>query len=71
MVSGDHYRVLAADCDARAISERVLQFKAEWEQLALGYRRLAQQADRNKLYDMAYAPSSFDGSLRTLNNLPD
>jgi hypothetical protein len=71
MVSGEHYRTLAADCDARAMSERVAQFKAEWEQLARGYRRLAEQADRNKLYDMMYAPSSFDGSLRTINNAPD
>ena len=44
--------------------ERVLQFKAEWEHLARGYRQLAEQADCNKLYDMAYAPSMFDGSLR-------
>jgi hypothetical protein len=64
MVSGDHYRTLAADCDARASSERIPLFKAEWEQLARGYRRLAEQADRNTLYDLAYAPSSFDGSLR-------
>lgn len=57
MVTADHYRTLAADCDARSRREQVPQFKTEWEQLARGYRRLAEQADRNSLNDMVYAPS--------------
>jgi hypothetical protein len=57
MMTSDHYRMLAADCDARARREQVPQIKAEWEQLARGYRRLAEQAERNSRNDIVYAPS--------------
>jgi hypothetical protein len=65
MVSADHYRVLAADCDARAKNERVSTQRGEWEQLARAYRHLASQADRNQLNDIVYAPALFDDPHRS------
>jgi hypothetical protein len=50
------YRALAADCDARARKEADPVLKAEWERMALGYRRLAVQADRNAGIDVVYEP---------------
>jgi hypothetical protein len=56
MSFADHYRTLAADCDARARHERVPQRRAEWAVLAASYRRLAEQAERNSLTDIIYEP---------------
>ncbi len=41
---------------ARAKSERDPKFRAEWKFLATSYLRLAEQADRNQLTDIAYEP---------------
>lgn len=56
MTPGDHYRSLSSRFSARARSERNLKFRAEWLYLASCYRRLAEQADRNQLTDIAYEP---------------
>lgn len=47
MAGGDHYRVRAADCEARANRESDHVIRAEWEALAQSYRLLADHADRN------------------------
>jgi hypothetical protein len=50
--SADQYRVLAAQCDARAARETDGPMKAEWEAMGKSYRRLAEQADRNAQTDI-------------------
>jgi len=52
--SASHYRMLAADCEARSRKEVDPLLKAEWDRMALGYRRLALQADRNAETDVVY-----------------
>ena len=47
MSIGHHCRIKAAEVLAKAHAERVPMIKAEWENLARAYLRLAQQADRN------------------------
>ena len=54
MTSADHYRTLAAQCDAKAKQEPDWQIRAEWEHMARSYRRLALQADRNAQTDVTY-----------------
>ena len=54
MTSADHYRALAAQCDAKAKQEADWQIRAEWEHMAGAYRRLALQADRNAQTDVTY-----------------
>jgi len=54
MTSADHYRALAAQCDAKAKQEADWKIRAEWEHLARSYRRLAQQAERNAQTDVTY-----------------
>jgi hypothetical protein len=54
MTSAEHYRVLAADCGARARREYVPQMRKEWDRLARCYRRLAEQADHNSMTDIVY-----------------
>jgi hypothetical protein len=56
MGSGDHYRVKAADMNARAKSEPNPFIRAEYENLALAYLRLADQAERNATTDIVYEP---------------
>lgn len=56
MAPGDHYRVLAAKCDARARVEGDLAIRHEWEIMAQSYRRLAEQAERNARLDVVYEP---------------
>jgi len=46
MTSADRYRALAADCEARATAEKTAS-REEWQRLAISYRRLAEQAERN------------------------
>ena len=41
MTSADHYRALAAQCDAKAKQEADWQIRAEWEHMARSYHRLA------------------------------
>jgi hypothetical protein len=54
MSNAANYRILAADCEARARREVDPLSRAEWERMALGYRRLAFQADRNAQTDVMY-----------------
>ena len=54
MTSADNYRALAADCAARAKNETDPATKAEWLAMGTGYRRLAEQADRNAATDLVY-----------------
>jgi len=61
MTSGDHYRSLSSQFRARAKSERNSKFRAEWTYLATCYLRLAEQADRNQLTDIAYEPPLTSG----------
>jgi hypothetical protein len=53
MATGDVYRARAAVFDARARTADPAQ-KAEFERLARGYRKLAEQADKNELTDVVY-----------------
>ena len=54
MTSADRYRALAAECDAKAKQEADWQIRAEWENMARSYHRLAQQAERNAQTDVTY-----------------
>jgi hypothetical protein len=54
MAAGDEYRVKAADMNARAKNERNPLARAEHENLALAYLRLADQADKNAKVDLVY-----------------
>ena len=47
MAAGDDYRIKAADMNAKAKREVRPLARAELENLALAYLRLADQADRN------------------------
>jgi hypothetical protein len=53
-MSSDEYRNKAADMHARALREKVPNIKGEYENMALAYLRLAEQADRNAATDMVY-----------------
>ena len=54
MVTGDHYRIRAAELNAAARQERNPDIRKEYENLALAYLRLADQADRNSATDIVY-----------------
>jgi hypothetical protein len=54
MPTGDEYRVLAADIQARARKEPDPHTRAEFEYLSLAYLRLADQADKNASTDIVY-----------------
>jgi hypothetical protein len=56
MAAGEHYRRKAADINVRATRERNPLIQAEFENLALAYLRLADQADRNARTDVVYEP---------------
>ncbi len=56
MASGDRYRILAANCDARARAEGDPAIRHEWEIMAQSYRRLAEQAERNARWDVVTEP---------------
>jgi len=59
MPSADEYRVKAADMMARARRESNLLTRMEYENLAIAYFRLADQADKNARTDIVYeTPSS-------------
>ena len=64
MAPGDLYRVKAADMNARAKRETSLLIRAELENLALAYLRLADQADRNARTDVVYEPPSHQPSVQ-------
>ncbi len=54
MTSADHYRSLAAQCDAKGRQDVDPRIRAEWEHMAHAYRRLAEQAERNAQTDVIY-----------------
>jgi hypothetical protein len=54
MTPGDQYRARAADLRARAQREADSLIRHEYENLALAYLRLANQADRNSYTDVVY-----------------
>jgi len=54
MATGDHYRVRAAELNASARRERNPNIRREYENLALAYLRLADQAERNSQTDIVY-----------------
>ncbi len=56
MTPPDHYRRLAAEMAVKARAEQNPHVRAEWMYLARGYRRLAEQADRNRFADVVYEP---------------
>ena len=56
MTSSERYRNLAAALRAKARDERAADLRAEWENLALCYLRLAEQAEQNGRVDAAYEP---------------
>lgn len=56
MTPADQYRVRAAELSAKARDETNPALKAEFEALALGYIRLAEQAERNARNDIVYEP---------------
>jgi hypothetical protein len=59
MGTADHYRILAVKMRAHAERERHSALRVEWEQLALCYIRLAEQAERNSHTDIVYEPPPF------------
>ena len=56
MGRAEQYRHLAADVRSRAIREHNPIVKAEWENLARTYVRLAKQADERPNIRMTYDP---------------
>ena len=56
LVPGDKYRAKALDLLARAETESDPQIRAEFENLAAAFLRLAKQAERNSQFDLAYEP---------------
>jgi hypothetical protein len=53
-VSGDQYRIRAAELHAQARTETRQIVREELERLAMSYLRLADQADQNELIDVVY-----------------
>ena len=58
MVAGDKYCAKALELLARAEIENDPQMRAELENLAAAFLRLAEQAERNTQFDLAYEPTS-------------
>lgn len=58
MVPGDNYRAKALELLARADTEIDPSLRAELENLAAAFLRLAEQAERNTQFDLAYEPTS-------------
>ena len=54
MALPDQYRARAAELSAKAHGELVRAIRLEYENLALAYLRLAEQADRNSRTDLVY-----------------
>jgi hypothetical protein len=54
MAAGDRYRIRAAELNAAARCERNPTTRKEYENLALAYLRLADQAERNSTTDVVY-----------------
>jgi hypothetical protein len=56
LVAGDKYRARALELLARAEIETDPQIRAEFENLAAAFLRLAEQAERNSHFDVTYEP---------------
>jgi hypothetical protein len=56
MVPGDNYRARTLELLARAEIESDPQMRAELENLAAAFLRLAEQAERNSQVDLTYEP---------------
>ena len=56
MAVGDEYRIKAAEFHACAQTENSPKIRAEFENLARAYLRLAEQAQRNEQFDITYEP---------------
>jgi len=56
MVPGDSYRAKTLELLARAEIESDPQMRAELENLAAAFLRLAEQAERNSQLDLTYEP---------------
>jgi hypothetical protein len=56
MPTADEYRIKAAELSARAMTERNPLLRAQYENLALSYLRLADQAEKNARTDIVYEP---------------
>jgi hypothetical protein len=56
MTPAEQYRALAAQLHSRARDAESTRVRAEWENLAQCYIRLAEQADRNDRLDVTYEP---------------
>ena len=54
MPTGDQYRIRAAEMSEAARRERNSNVRKEYENLALAYLRLADQAERNSATDIVY-----------------
>jgi hypothetical protein len=54
MPTEEEYRSKAADMNARAKRESNMLTRAEYENLALSYLRLASQAEKNAATDLVY-----------------
>lgn len=54
MPTGDEYRIKAAEMSDRARREANPVVRAEYDNLAMSYLRLADQADRNARSDIVY-----------------
>jgi len=65
MVAGDGYRVKALELLARADSENDQTIKAEFENLAVAFLRLAEQAERNAALQIEFdLPSEEEGEAK-------
>jgi hypothetical protein len=65
MVAGDGYRVKALELLARADSENDQTIKAEFENLAAAFLRLAEQAERNAALLIEFdLPSEEEGEAK-------
>jgi hypothetical protein len=64
MAAGDQYRGRAAELSAKAQWETDPGIRIEYENLALAYLRLAEQADRNARADIVYEPPPERPALR-------
>ena len=56
MAAGDPYRIRAASFQARALCAPSMRLRVQYESLSEAYLRLAEQADRNDMTDIALEP---------------
>lgn len=56
MAGADQYRIKAAQLHAQSLAETSIRLRAQYENLARAYLRLAVQAERNSLLDAIYEP---------------